>query len=253
VTPVASSGVTYPVQYVYPQTYTYPTYTYPTYTPTYNYPTYYTPTYTYPTYAYNNAYCTLTASPSYITSGQMTYLTWSSSGATSAWLSDGLGTVPINGSLVVRPNVSTSYTLTVSGYGGTNTCTTYVTVSGGAPYVALSQIPYTGFDFGPVGNALYWFSLLAFAGAGAYLLVYFRGGAFIFANALVSARANVKRVEYVATPTPATPIAPVVEAEVSPLQIENLPVVDYKTVTSDSMIVMHSRGNEVPRIVISRA
>jgi len=43
--------------------------------------------------------------------------------------------------------------------------------------VSLSQIPYTGFDFGATGNAIYWMSLVAFALSAAYLLVYYKGGA----------------------------------------------------------------------------
>ena len=156
VTPVYQAPVTYPVQYVYPHQPVYPTYlTYPTY----------------PTYPAQNAYCVITASPSSIVNGQAAYLTWSSSGATSAWISDGIGQVAVNGSLAVRPNNSTMYTLTVSGNGGTRTCTAYVTVQGS--YISLSQIPYTGFDAGLLGNALYWLSLISFALAGAYLTVYY--------------------------------------------------------------------------------
>lgn len=44
-----------------------------------------------------------------------------------------------------------------------------------ASYVSLTQIPYTGFDFGTVGNALYWLGLLTVALAGAYLVVYYAG------------------------------------------------------------------------------
>ena len=41
------------------------------------------------------------------------------------------------------------------------------------PYVSLAQIPYTGFDLGPWGNAMYWLALLMFAGSGAYLVLYY--------------------------------------------------------------------------------
>src|SRR3989344_3877354 len=78
VTPVYQPPVTYPVQHVYPQP------VYPTYP-------------TYPTYPAQNTYCVITASPSSITNGQASYLTWSSTGATSAWLSDGIGQVAVNG------------------------------------------------------------------------------------------------------------------------------------------------------------
>ena len=42
-----------------------------------------------------------------------------------------------------------------------------------SPYVALTQIPYTGYDFGPFGNAMYWIVLAGFAIASAYLVVYY--------------------------------------------------------------------------------
>src|SRR3989338_6886294 len=162
VVPVAQTQTTYPVQYVYPQQ--------PTqYCPAGSTGIY--PNCVYPTYPTQNAYCTISASPSSIPNPQAAYLTWSSTGATSAWLSDGIGTVAPTGSLAVRPNTSKTYTLTISGYGGTRTCSTYVTVQGS--YISLSQIPYTGFDAGILGNAMYWLSLISFAIAGAYLVVYY--------------------------------------------------------------------------------
>ena len=66
------------------------------------------------------------------------------------------------------------------------------------PYVALSQIPYTGFDFGAAGNAIYWGALLSFALASGYLVLYYKGGAATFMGAMIplrlgrSARASVK-------------------------------------------------------------
>jgi len=40
-------------------------------------------------------------------------------------------------------------------------------------YVSLSQIPYTGYDFGVVGNTLYWLAIFAVAVSAAYLAVYY--------------------------------------------------------------------------------
>ena len=254
VTPVYQAPVTYPVQYVYPQP------VYPTYP-------------TYPTYPAQNTYCVITASPSSITNGQASYLTWSSTGATSAWLSDGIGQVAVNGSLAVRPNSSKMYTLTVSGYGGTNTCTAYVTVQGS--YVSLSQIPYTGFDAGLLGNALYWLSLISFAVAGAYLVVYYLprnvfGGAgtastFAFAHSTGSGQAgstlrarkqNVAMHETVQIPEESK--VEVVETPVetmtpSPIDVmEFLPVASVAHSTKDAMQVLPSNDGGAPRIVITR-
>ena len=148
------------------------------YYPPYN-PQYYPP--------YQNLYCTITAYPTSIQNGASSILSWTSYGAISAWLSDGLGNATLNGTVSVRPESSRTYTLTVrSTTGQTNTCATTVNVSGYYPYVSLTQIPYTGLDLGPIGNALYWLSLLSFAAAGAYLLVYYKGNALTFATHAIS-------------------------------------------------------------------
>ena len=43
------------------------------------------------------------------------------------------------------------------------------------PQVALTQIPYTGFDFGSFGDSIYFAVLAAFGIAAAYLLAYYTG------------------------------------------------------------------------------
>ena len=230
-TPVAQAPVQYPVQYVFPPTYQQPT--------------------------YQNTYCTLTASPAYIQNGQAAYLSWTSYGATSAWLSDGIGMVAPNGSLAVRPNVSTTYTLTVSGYGGTRTCQAYVNVSGAAPYVALSQIPYTGLDLGTFGNALYWAGLLSFALASAYLVLYYRGGASILFPSILGGGVRMVKAERasgkVAAPAMFTNHAPAraFSPAVSRRALETLPVSSVNAL-KDSMAVVRSEGGEAPRIVVTR-
>ena len=245
VTPVYQAPVTYPVQYVYPQQPVYPTY---------------------PTYPTQNTYCVITATPSSITNGQAAYLSWSSTGASSAWLSDGIGQVAINGSLAVRPNNSTMYTLTVSGYGGTRTCTAYVTVQGS--YISLSQIPYTGFDAGLLGNALYWLSLISFAVAGAYLTVYYLprnvfgsvGTASTLAFAGSSLRARKQNaIAHETVQIPEESKVEVVETPIetmtpSPIDVmEFLPVVPVAHSTKDAMQVLPSNEGGAPRIVITRS
>lgn len=118
-----------------------------------------------PTNSYGNLYCTISASPTNIQNGSSSYLTWTSYGARSAWLSDSIGTVAVNGSLMVRPEASRVYTLTITDdQGRTNTCQATVSVAGST--VKLTQIPYTG-DFGPLGTALAWLAVVLLAGAGA--------------------------------------------------------------------------------------
>src|SRR3989344_1238312 len=148
---------------------------YPVYQPTYNYPVQNT----------QLPYCVITATTGY--NGLVT-LSWSSSYATSAYISPSVGSVAPNGSTSLYNYGNSIYTMTVSGQGGSNTCRTSYVQPVQTPTVSLTQIPYTGFDLGPVGNAMYWLSLLSFAVAGASLLVYFlprlmadkagRGGAF---------------------------------------------------------------------------
>jgi hypothetical protein len=48
------------------------------------------------------------------------------------------------------------------------------------PQVSLTQIPYTGFDFGSFGDSIYFAALAAFGVAAAYLLAYYAGaGSFL--------------------------------------------------------------------------
>jgi len=141
-------------------------------------------------YPSGNLYCTITANPQTVPPGGTTNLTWTSSGANSAWLSDGIGSVSLSGSRTVYPQSSRNYTLTVNdNQGRTQTCNAYVSVTGTTYYpgptyptypppvpptnISLDQIPYTGFDMGVVGNTLYWFAIALFALGAGYMVVYY--------------------------------------------------------------------------------
>ncbi len=140
----------------------------------------------------NDLYCTLYANVTYVQGGGAAVFSWTSTGATSAYL-DSVGRVGVNGSYTMYPQSSRTYTLTVYDvYGRSANCNVAVSVNTYIPpqyppvyppqhpptfypiypEVALSQIPYTGFDAGPLGNLLFWLAVLAFALAGGYLLVY---------------------------------------------------------------------------------
>lgn len=82
-----------------------------------------------------------TANPSAIALGGSSTLTWATAGATSVAISPGFASVPVNGSLVVRPTQTTEYTLTATGAGGSATAKVTVTVS--APQVSLSPSSIT--------------------------------------------------------------------------------------------------------------
>jgi phospholipase C len=78
---------------------------------------------------------TLVASPTSIMSGQTATLTWTTTNATSASIDNGIGAVqPVSGgSITVQPSMTTTYTLTATGPGGTVTAQAIVTVTGVQP------------------------------------------------------------------------------------------------------------------------
>lgn len=84
--------------------------------------------------------CTLTAAPSSLTSAGTTTLSWTTTNATSASINNGIGSVsPVSGGSV-SANVpgSTTFTLTVTGPGGTQTCEAPVTVTSVNPSPSCS-------------------------------------------------------------------------------------------------------------------
>lgn len=205
---------------------------------------------------YQRPYCTITINYNNSTnygpySNQLATLTWSSTGATSGYISPIVGSVSAYGSMTVYPTNGQIYTMTVYGQGGTATCqtTSYYApiVQTPTPYVSLSQIPYTGFDFGTVGNAIYWLALAAFAGAAAYLVLYFQGGMLaIFGSRAKRPQAEMPKISVSKAPQAAAPVAHAEAPVISPIQLAT-----SKT-TSDSMMVKFSKAGEAPRIVISR-
>ena len=70
------------------------------------------------------------ASPAIVAPGQSSTLSWTTVGATSASIDNGVGPVPTSGSMAVRPAQGTRYTLTVAGPGGAAGATAVVNVSG---------------------------------------------------------------------------------------------------------------------------
>ena len=85
----------------------------------------------------------ISASPDTIQPGGSTTLSWTSSNADSAEINNGIGSVPVNGSLTVSPAETTTYTITVTGPGGTATASVTVTVTYPAPSVSISAAPDT--------------------------------------------------------------------------------------------------------------
>jgi len=67
--------------------------------------------------------------PSAIVTGQSTTLSWTTSGATSVSIDNGVGSQSVSGSVTVSPAQTTLYTLTATGPSGSVTAQTTVTVS----------------------------------------------------------------------------------------------------------------------------
>lgn len=86
---------------------------------------------------------TFSGSPTTINNGDAVVLTWTSSGATSASIDNGVGSVsPISGgNVTVHPTSTTTYTLTLSNAGGTTTKTSTITVNHPSPTGTFTASP----------------------------------------------------------------------------------------------------------------
>jgi len=84
---------------------------------------------------------TFAADPQSITLGESSTLTWATTHADSVNIDQGIGSVALNGSLVVSPQETITYTLTAEGPGGTTTLNINVTVTVPAPIVNISADP----------------------------------------------------------------------------------------------------------------
>ena len=95
---------------------------------------------------------TLSADPQSITFGESCTLSWISVNAVSAFLDHGIGDVLTNGSLVVTPSETKTYTLTVNGGGGTAADTATVNVQNlipgcsesGGDFPIIIDTPFNG-------------------------------------------------------------------------------------------------------------
>jgi len=146
-------------------------------------------------------------------SGNGVTLRWNTTNASSAYLSN-VGAVSAYGMYTVYPTYDTTYVLTVYGHDQSRQCEIEVDRNYGTyhptqynhygnqygynygyPYISLTQIPYTGFDLGTVGTAVYFLALAMFAIAGGYLLAYYQGGIlrFSFAQEVKAAARNQTR------------------------------------------------------------
>jgi len=86
---------------------------------------------------------TLSADPTTIERGQSSTLSWTTTGATSVSIDQGIGDVSTSGSRSVSPSSSTTYTLSAKGEGGTTTATARITVTAPPPPPPPSRPPVT--------------------------------------------------------------------------------------------------------------
>ena len=82
-----------------------------------------------------------TATPSTISAGALATLSWSTVNAASVSIGNGVGSVPVAGSIEVSPKTSTTYTLTATGIGGSTSASVTVTVTGTGPRVVAGSFP----------------------------------------------------------------------------------------------------------------
>ncbi len=104
------------------------------------------------------------ATPASVRPGQSVSLTWTTSGATSASIDHGVGTVPVNGSAIVTPNATTTYVLTATNASGSDTASVVVEVSQ-VPEVAVSKFPGGIVQQADTGGATDTFALTNSGGA----------------------------------------------------------------------------------------
>ena len=85
----------------------------------------------------------ISASPAAIVSGGSSTLTWTTTNAATASIDNGVGTVPVNGSVSVSPTATTTYTITATGSGGSASTSVKVTVETALPTITFSATPDT--------------------------------------------------------------------------------------------------------------
>ncbi len=138
----------------------------------------------------------LTIMPKTISSGGKATLSWGGNAISDVFINNGIGTITsITGSTDISPTIGThNYIGTFTMFSGQKlTCSSTLTVNSGGgtqppivtltilhkptilhplALVYLSQIPYTGLDFGTIGTIIYWLILTVFSVVIAYILLF---------------------------------------------------------------------------------
>jgi len=87
----------------------------------------------------------ISADPETVLAGESSTLSWTSTYADTAIIDQGIGSVPVNGTITVSPADTTIYTIMVTGPGGTATAGVTVNVTHPVPAVSISADPGTIF------------------------------------------------------------------------------------------------------------
>lgn len=148
--------------------------------------------------------CNMSINPGTVRRNNDATLTWSSTNAVSATIDQGIDDVSVDGSTTVTPSAKTTYTGTFTDADGeTVLCSATVSIKtgGGTPLkprdnddddeeeeeeeedeeptfvlgktvnsITLNQVPYTGFEAGPLMTALFWIGLFAVSALIAHVL-----------------------------------------------------------------------------------
>jgi hypothetical protein len=172
--------------------------------------------------------CTLKISDTKITRGDRITLKWDTSRATEVTIKDNHGKTIVttdgkksddkkdlyDGEITLRPEKDTTYTLLAERGSKDRTCKVSVDVSGGVTVteirdqkpvvtgIALTQVPYTGFEAGPFLTMIFYGLLLLWALYLAYVLVVRKNGS----NGMVFATATATPAPVAPTPVAATPV-----------------------------------------------
>lgn len=85
----------------------------------------------------------INANPEILVPGQPSTLSWSSTNADTVVIDQGIGSVPVNGTMSVSPGETTTYTINATGPGGTATASVTVTVTYPPPTATMSADPGT--------------------------------------------------------------------------------------------------------------
>ncbi len=182
--------------------------------------------------------CTLKISDDDITKGERVTLKWDTSNATEITLKDNHGKTLVttddrsssekrdlyDGEITLRPDSDTTYTLTAERGSKDKTCKVEVDVKDGITVIenrdqqplvtgiALTQVPYTGFEAGAFLTTLFYALLAMFAAYLAYIFVIRRDGVAVASAAILTDKVHTAQV--FAQPSSFTPnfhqVAPVV-------------------------------------------